>query len=247
MNLLWGDDFGSLFSASASDASGGPALSPDTGTLSGQSLLWTGNGSSPSAAWDTGQDTLWADPGHGTATWPLADNTSDTGATGLGNGSLPFNAGSLPSDIGSLVWQTTLFAFEELSATVNSSTLDSTLNQVLDVLWTDTGGSGSPPVTLPHAPTNPFVDGFPPFSLPPTQLVWTGQPHGSIPDGTGQTPLAPPVTGNTPLTGDVHGATFSTLAPQQLVWTDPSQGVPTTLTDLANTGATPLNTLFGRT
>lgn len=254
MNLLWRDR--SFLDASAPGGSDGSTsfastLGPGTGLLSGQSLLWTGNGPSPSAAWDvnTSQDMLWAEPRSGAATWQLADNAGDAGATGVGNGSLPLTAGSIPSDVGSLVWQAALFGFEEVSAVANSSTLDSTLNQILDVVWTAAGGAGSPPVTLPHAPTNPFVDGFPLVSLPSSQLVWTGQPpvHGSFPDGTGGPPLTPLVAGNSPLTGIQPGPTFAMLAPQQLVWTDPSQGVPAALNDQPDAGLTPLHTLFGRT
>jgi hypothetical protein len=227
------------------DGAGQPPLTPP---VTGDSPLTGVLPASAFSGWDvnTNQDMLWAGPGSTAATWSLADNT---GATGLGNASLPLSAGSIPSDVGSLVWQATLFGFEEVSAVANSSTLDSTLNQILDVVWTATGGSGSPPVTLPQAPTNPFVDGFPPLSLPTSQLVWTGQPPlpGALPDGTGQPPVTPPVAGNSALTGVLPGSTFATLAPQQLVWTGPSQGVPATLSDQPNTGLTALNTLFGRT
>ena len=74
-------------------------------------------------------------------------------------------------------------------------------------------------------------------------LVWTDQPHlaGSFPDGAGQPPLAPPAADNRPASFDGgHGA------PDNLLWTDSSQGVPATLNDQPNTGAVPLHTLFGR-
>jgi hypothetical protein len=265
MNLLWRDNFGSFLDASAPDANSSSASFTDSGAtagLAGQSLLWPGNDSRPTGAWDVntfaaggfdggtspssgslvGQDVLWATPGYA-AVWPVADSAGDIGAAGLANMSLPFTAGSMPSDAGSLVWQTMLSRFED--AVANSSTLDATLNQILDVLWTATGGTGSPSVTSLHAPTNPFVNSFP---TDPSQLVWTGEPpsRGGFPDGTGQTPLAPPVTGDSVRIGGLPAPTFATLAPQELVWTDPSQGVATTLADQPNVGATPLPTLFSR-
>src|ERR1043166_6088219 len=200
MNLLWRDDFGSFLDSSVTDAGGSPLFASTP-------LLWTGNGPSPSAAWDTSQDMLWAEPRSSAASFQLADNAGDPGVTGLGNGNLPLTAGSMPSDGGSLVWEATLFRLEKVSAIAHSSTLDSALNHVLDMVWTATGGTGSPPVTLPHAPTNPFLDGFPPFGLPPSQLVWTGQPslNEFFPDGTGQPPFLTPTTTGNPPVNDVSG------------------------------------------
>lgn len=187
-----------------------------------------------------GQDMLWVEPGASAPTWQLADNGGSAGAKGVGSDGLSFTPGIIPSDVGSLVWQEVLFGFEEISSIVNSSTLDATLNQVLDLVWMATGGSGSPPVTLPHAPPNPFPDGFTP--LFPSQLVWTdpsplmGSPGGS----------QPPLTGNSPqLTGVAPAPSFSALAPQQLVWTDPSHAAPPLLDGQQLTGVVPLNLLVG--
>jgi hypothetical protein len=269
MNLLWRDSFGSFLDPSVPDGNGGatPLASWDTGPLSGQSLLWTGNGLSPSAASDvntahlagfdagttslpstgsglSGQDVLWADSGASGTTWQLADNAGDTGAMGLATPSLPLSAGSMPSDVGSLVWQATLFRFEEVSALANSSTLDSALNQILDIVWTATGGTGSPPVTLPDAPTNPFVDGSPLVFLSPSQLVWTG--------GSGQPPgVTPPITGtsqpvNLVDSSSSQGWTFPTLASQPLVWTELVNGVATPLSDPTHAATLPVNPLFTR-
>jgi hypothetical protein len=226
MNLLWRDNFGSFLDSLAPGASGDSASF--TGS-DGQAVLWSGGDTSGGG---TGQDTLWTEPGSGAATWQLAGNAGTAGVAGLGDGSLSAAAATFPSDVGSLIWQGTLFVFEEVSATAHSSTLDSTLNQILDVVWNATGGAGSPPVTLPHAPSNPFADGFPPISLPPSGLAWTGQPplHGWFPDGTGQPPLIPPVAGNSPLAG---------------IWTDLSAAVPPLLDGQGLTGVVP-PTLFSR-
>jgi len=171
-------------------------------------LLWT-NTPDPMGSFsgETGQTPVLADPGNNVA------------ATGVASAGMSLAAAEdFANGAGSLLWQATLFAFEEVSAAANSSTLDSTLNQVLDVVWTATGGSGQPPVTLPHAPENPFANGFSPFlgSLLPSQLVWTPETgsHGQ-----------PAVTGVLP------GPTFA---------------APTTLVEQAITGVTQLSTLFGR-
>ena len=270
MHLLWRDNFESFLDASAPDASGSTSfastLGSDTGLFSGQSLLWTGNSASPLAPTDvntvslggfdagtanlpslgsglTGQDVLWTEPRSSTATWQLADNFGDAGAAGLGTPNLPLAAGSMPTDLGSLVWESTLFRFEMISAFAHSSAVDSALNQALDLLWTATGGTGAPPVTLPHAPTNPFVDGSLPFFLPPSGFPPTNE---LFPNAPGTPPVTPPIVNDSPPINVVPGSTFAALAPQQLVWTDPSQGVPTTLTEPPGTGVTPLNTLFGR-
>jgi hypothetical protein len=218
-NLLWRDDFGSLLNSLTPDASGNSVSF--TGS-DGQASLWSGS--------LTGQDMLWAEPASSPATWQLADNAGTAGVAGLGDGSLSYTGASLLSDFGSLLWQTTLFVFEEISTAANSSTLDSTLNQILGVVWTDTGGTGSPPVTLPHAPSNPFANGFPPISLPSSALAWTGQP-----------PLTPPLAGNSLLTGVLPGS----LSPQQLVWTDLSTAVSPLLDGAGLTGVLP-PTLFSR-
>src|ERR1043166_7200338 len=111
MNLLWRDDFGSFLDASAPDASGSSTsfantVGPDIGFPS-QPLLWTGIDPAPSAGADvntislggvdagtaglpsigsglTGQDMLWAEPRSSAASWQLADNAGDTGATAFG-------------------------------------------------------------------------------------------------------------------------------------------------------------------
>jgi hypothetical protein len=67
-----------------------------------------------------------------------------------------------------------------------------------------------------------------------------------VPDGSGQPPVTPPIVNDSPPFNVVPGSAFAALAPQQLVWADPSQGVPTTLTEPPGTGVTPLNALFGR-
>jgi hypothetical protein len=250
MSLLWHDNSDSFLYSSAPDTSGDSFLyssapdasgstTPFTGSF-GQSLLWPGGDTSGGGL--PGQDILWANPDYGTPIWQLADNAGTAGLTGLGDGTL-LSAATIPNDVGSLVWQGTLFGFEEASAFANSSAVDSTLNQILDVVWTATGGTGSPPVTLPHGPSNPFADGLPPFTLPPSQLVWTGQPplHGTFLDSTGQPPTTPPVGGDSPLTGILPGS----MAPQQLVWTDPSQGAPPILDGQQLTGIIP-PTLFNR-
>jgi hypothetical protein len=238
MNLLWPDNFGSFLDSLTPDASGNSASFAGSGD--GQALLWSGGGTSGGL---TGQDMLWANPGYGTPIWQLAENAGPASLTGLGDGNLSFPGASIPSDVGSLVWQTTLFELEEFSAFANSSVLDSALNRILDVVWTATGGAGSPPVTLPHAPSNPFADGFPAISLPSSGLVWTGQPplHGTFLDSTGQPPITPPVAGDSPLAGILPGS----MAPQHLVWTDPSQGAPPILDGQALTGVIPTN-LFSR-
>src|SRR5262249_29720338 len=138
MNVLWPDNSDSFLYSSAPDAGGDSFLyssapdangsaTPLTG-INGQSLLWPGGDTSGGGL--PGQDVLWAHPGYGTPIWQLADNAGTAGLTGLGDGSLP-SAASIPSDVGSLLWQSTLFRFEEVSALANSSTLDSTLNQTL--------------------------------------------------------------------------------------------------------------------
>jgi hypothetical protein len=230
MNLLWLDDFGSFLDSLTADVSGNSA--PFAGS-DGQALLWSGGITSGGGL--TGQDMLWAEPDSSATIWQLAYNAGTAGVPGLGDGNLSFAGASLSSDVGSLMWQTTLFVFEEISATANSTTLDSTLNQILDVVWTATGGAGSPPITLPHAPSNPFADGFPAISLPSSQLVWTGQP----PLGTGQPPLTP-LAGNSPFTSGLLGPMFSTLVPQQLVWTNPAQSLPAIISDSAAVGAAPI-------
>jgi hypothetical protein len=260
MNLLWRDNFGSLFDSSVPEASGGSTAVAGTDAAagwSGQSLLWSSSDTAPSPAVERGtilprdldvgmaslasdgSGLLWAEPSSSAATWRLADGTRDAGNAGVGT--LATTPG-LPDDVRSLVWEATLFRFEEGSAIANSSTLDATLNQILDVLWTRDGGTGQPPVTLPHAPSNPFVNSFA-QSLAPSELVWTDQPHlaGSFPDGAGQPPLAPSAA------DDRHASSFGGhMAAENLLWTDPSQGVPATLNDQPNTGAVPLHTLFGR-
>ena len=256
MNLLRRDNFGSLFDTSASDASSGSS------PFAGQSWLWTGNGPSPSAVADVhtvplagfdgreswpsigsgliGQDMLWAGARSSAATW-LADNVGAAGTAGLYNGNLLLSGGSMPSDGGSLLFDAMLFRFERISVVFNSSTLDSTLNQVLDLVWTMTGGTGAPPVTLPHAPTNPFPDAFPQVSLPSSQLVWVGEPptHVSFPGVAGE----PPIT--TPADNSLATHVIGHLAPQNLLWADAPQGVPASLHEQPSTGVTP-NTLFGR-
>jgi hypothetical protein len=266
MNLLWQDNIGSFFGP-APDASGGSTSFAGTDAAAGwlsQPLLWPGSDIAPSPAADLGtifsrgldlgmaslpsngsgllgQDMLWVEPGSGVATWQLADSGGNAGAKGVGNDGQFFAPGTIPSDVASLVWQEVLFGFEEISSIVNSSTLDATLNQILDLVWTATGGSGSPPVTLPHAPTNSFPDDLTPLS--PLQLVWTdpsplmGSPNGS----------QPPVTGNSPqLSGVAPASSFSALAPQQLVWTDPSHGAPPLLDGQQLTGVVPRNLLVSR-
>src|ERR1043166_3128959 len=143
MNLLWRDNFESVLDVSAPDASSystafANTVGPDTGFPSNQPLLWIGSDPAPSAAADVntisfgdfdagtaslpslgsglvGQEMLWAEP-RSAATWPLADNAGDPGATTLGIPRLPLSTGSMPSDVGSLVWETTLFRFERVSA-----------------------------------------------------------------------------------------------------------------------------------
>jgi hypothetical protein len=268
MNLLWRDDFESFLDASAPDASGSSTsfantVGPDTGFPS-QPLLWIGIDPAPPSGADvntlslggfdagtaslpsglSGQDTLWAEPRSGAATWQLADNAGDTGAMTLGTPTLQSSAG-MPSDVGSLLWEARLFRFEKVSALANSSTVDSALNQALDVMWAATGHTGAPPVTLPHAPTNPFLDGSA-VSLPPAGLVWPGEPPTNVvPDGTGQPPLTPPVAGDSPV-NIVAGPTFASLASQQLVWIDPSTGAPTLFNDQSTAVLTQLNPLFSR-
>ena len=183
---------------------------------------------------------LWAEPRSGAATWQLADNAGDTGAMTLGTPTLPLSAG-MPSDVGSLLWEARLFRFEKVSALANSSTVDSALNQALDVMWAATGHTGAPPVTLPHAPTNPFLDGSA-VSLPPAGLVWPGEPPTNVvPDAAGQPPLTTPPADNARM-----GYVLGYLAPENLLWTDPSHGVPAALGDQPNVGTAPLNTLFTR-
>src|ERR1043166_4189545 len=166
MNLLWRDNFESFLDVSAPDGSSSSTafantVGPDTGFPSNPPLLWTGVDPAPSAGGDVntvllggfdagtaslpslgsglvGQDMLWAEPRSNAATWQPADNAGDAGAPTFGIPNLPFSAGSMPSDVGSLVWQATLFAFEEVSAIAHSSTLDSRLNQALDLVWTAT-------------------------------------------------------------------------------------------------------------
>src|ERR1051326_3305325 len=123
MNLLWRDDFESFLDASAPDASGSSTsfantVGPDTGFPS-QPLLWIGIDPAPPSGADvntlslggfdagtaslpsglSGQDTLWAEPRSGAATWQLADNAGDTGAMTLGTPTLQSSAG-MPSDVG---------------------------------------------------------------------------------------------------------------------------------------------------
>jgi len=256
MNLLWRDNFESFLDASAPDAFVS-APGPDAGLFSGQSLLWTGNSPSALAPTDvntvslggfdaetatlpsigsglTGQDVLWTNAGYGTAIWPLADSFGDAGTTRLGIPDLPLAVGSMPSDGGSLLWDTMLsLRSERISALANSGILDSALTQVLDLAWTAAGGTGAPP-----------------FALPPSPLADSPPTNEWLPDGTGTPPVTPPVT--PPIVSDslpinvMPEWAFADLAPQQLVWTDPSQGVPTTLTEPPGTGVTPLNALFGR-
>jgi hypothetical protein len=64
-------------------------------------------------------------------------------------------------------------------------------------------------------------------------ILWTAVPDGAAP----ALQLAD--------AGSIAGLSFPTLAPQQLIWTDPSHGVPALFTDQANAGIAPLNTLFG--
>jgi hypothetical protein len=260
MNLLWRDNFGSFFDSSVPEASGGSTSFAGTDAAagwSGQSLLWSssdaasratdlgtivprgldvGMASLPSnGSGLLGQDMLWVEPSSSAGTWRLADSTRD--ASDAGVGTLATTPG-LPDDVRSLVWDAILSRFEEGSAIANSSTLDATLNQILDVLWTRDGGTGQPPVTLPHAPSNPLVNGF--VQLAPSDLVWTDQPHlaGSFPDGAGQPPLAPPAADNRPVSFD-----GGHVAPDNLLWTDPSQSVPVILNNPAAIGTAPTGLL----
>src|SRR5262249_52030015 len=104
-DLMWRGSFGSFLDSLAADASGGSG--PFTG--GGVDLVWANL--QPSGGGLTGQDTLWTDPDYGTPLWPLADGTGTAGLTGLGAGSLSPAAATVPSDVGSLVWQVTLFGF----------------------------------------------------------------------------------------------------------------------------------------
>ena len=283
MNILWRDNFGSFLDSSAPDASGAfTSAGTDAGAdWSGRSLLWLGNDPASSRGadldtvlsggldagmtglpsngnWLPGQDMLWVEPDSNAGMWRPFDLTRDTGAAGVGT--LAVTPG-LPDEVLSLARESILFRFEQGSAIANSSDLDATLNQVLDVVWTRDGGTGQPPVTLPHAPSNPFADGsIPSFvSVDASALVWTGQPPGGFPDGTGLPPLTPPVDPNSPLTpltppvdpssrltGVLPEPTFATLAPQQLLWTDSSPGVPAILNDQPNAGVASFLPLFRR-
>jgi hypothetical protein len=219
MDVSWQDSVASFTDLSGTDPrSFASFVSGDGDTL------WSSSGDTPfsgqSVLWESRADTPNDSHISGLTPDAFTPDSSPWLAEGwMGNGSLPFSAGTIPSDVGSLVWQATLFRFEEVSAIANSSTLDSTLNQILDVVWTATGGTGSPPVILPHAPTNPFLGGSPLVSLPSSQVVWTGQPREWFPGGTG----LPPVTSDfLQPTGSLAGRTFPTLGAENVAWTDPS-------------------------
>src|SRR5262249_9987323 len=136
-------------------------------------------------------DLLWRDNDEPRLDSSMTDtgDAPSNGDGGGGSGSISWATADTANGAGSLVGQATVFGFEEVSAAAHSSSLDSVLNHVLDLVWTATGGSGQPPITLPHVPENPFADGFPQsFSLgPPSGLMWT-DPIGSFSGETDQTP-----------------------------------------------------------
>ena len=145
-----------------------------------------------------------------------AGDTLRSGDSGLESGNLSWAANENSANgAGSLLWQATLFAFEEMSAAANSITLDSKLNEVLDLVWTATGGSGQPPITLPHAPENPFLNGFPQSLglLPSSSLVWVDTSHllGAFSGGTGQ-PSILADSGNNAGAGEWNASMFGAAA-----------------------------------
>lgn len=229
MNLLWQDGVGSFLDSAMTDA-GDSSISLSSGDggapwfAETDSLLWggagaavgngdanviAGGGFSPNGAPDNsllGGGLLCGEPSTNTSLWPVNDPWA------IQNNAPAQNTFSGPTGTGAMspLWQALVPAIEQVSTELHLSFVDSLLNGAVDLLWTATGGTGQPPVTLPI----------------------TGNP----------------LTGSLPGVGGFPGSAFSTLAPQQLVWTDSSQGVAATFTQQSNASVIPvnLNPLFGR-
>jgi len=250
MQLLWQDNVGSFLDSLATDAggssvsfAGGDGGTPwsattDSSLFAGaNSLLWSGNNETsadtnlsyagsfgPEGTTPWGSDPallaaglLWGDSGSNTSVWPINDPWPATAVSAQGSETFPVVMSNSGSGAASLLWQTAVSSFEQVSTEVQSiagnsvlsQAVESQLNQVLAVVGNVTGGTAQPPVTLPVT----------------TQAT------------------------NLAASGGSAAPSFSTLAPQQLLWTDPSSlgssgvsGMPT-LTSASPVGSSTPNAL----
>ena len=187
------------------------------------SLLWSGNNETPADtslayAGSLGPDgntpfgsdpallaagLLWGDSGSNTSIWPINDPWLATGISAQGTDTFPLIMSASGSGAPSLLWQTAVSSFEQVSTEVQSiagnsvlsQPVDSQLNQVLGVLGNVTGGSGQPPTTLPVtalATNLPGSGGLPASSfsmLAPQQLLWTA-PSGAVSELSGSSAMS---------------------------------------------------------
>jgi len=210
MNVLWQDNVPSFLDASGLGAGG------FAGSLGDVGAPWF---ASVDGGLFSGQPVLWWDNGADSA-------TADSGLTGVAGfdpggaaGWLPHGAeaftGANPALDGGLLWadpsgSTSSFALSSAGA----GHLDLSAGNDASFQWQQLIGNFAGPST---------------WLTEASHLLWTD----------GQPPLTPPIAGNSPLTGILPEPTFPMLAPQQLVWADPSQAVSSLLDTQPLTGVPP--------
>jgi hypothetical protein len=215
MNVLWQDNLPSFLDSSSLAGAGDFAASLGDGGAPWFALADGGLFS--------GQPVLWWDNGADSA-------TADSGLTGVAGfdpggaagGWLPRGAeaftGANPALDGGLLWADPSGSTSSFALSgAGAGHLDLSAGNDASFQWQQLIGNSST-TWLTEA----------------SHLLWTG----------GQPPLTPPIVGTSPLTGILPEPTFPMLAPQQLVWTDPTQGLPAIISDPAAVGAAPV-TLAG--
>jgi hypothetical protein len=225
MDVVWQDGVGSFLGSGGTDSGGSLAsylsadggavwLAPaDSGLFSSQSMLWESAG-------DSRGDSYAA-----AFTQDATETEASTVPVGwIANGASEFASGS-PTLDGGLLWNGAGDTSGSLSTIGGAGGLGS-----LAALDLGAGTASS----LWQQFANDFAGRSAPWLADVPHLLWTG--------GSGQPPLAPPISGDSlHLTGSLVGPSVAPLAPEHLVWTDPS--VATGLTAgpaLAEVAATPV-------
>ncbi|MBV8753339.1 MAG: hypothetical protein JO328_10830 [Hyphomicrobiales bacterium] len=239
MDVAWQDGVGSFLDSSGTDPSSFVSFTEGDGTLwsssadsplfSGQSVLWESGLDSPADSHISGL-TVDSTNGTDTGTWlagswladgtpGLADGTlqggllwgsagSETPISLASNGGVGLGALELGASSGDSQWQQFVDHYAGGSATG--------LTDVPHLLWT---GAGSQSAIVP-VPNNSQPVHIALNDTLPLATVGSVQPSVTLPEVN----YAPPTT-PTGLEG-AAAQQFSALAPQQLVWTDPTHGQP---------------------
>jgi hypothetical protein len=234
MDVVWQDSVGSFLDSSGTDPGNFASFASD-----GSGALWSSAGDSPlfsgqPVLWESGADS----PADSHISALTADGTggNDSGALLVGSWLADASAGSAgasPAMNLSLLWAG--------SGSDTSSTLASNGGVGLGALDLGAGSAASQWFQSLNvsAPQETWLQ-------QPANLVWTGGTDQA--PLTTSTPLMPPV-GNLQVPGAPSLQAPPTLTPQQLVWTDSSQGVAGITSSPATLGAapTPLFNLGGPT